>query len=208
MVERTYRNIIFDAGNVLVDLDIPKAERLFQEWMNLTFLDANGQDLQTFHALETGHIDADAFIRYFIQRSKVPIQAAQIRAAWNAMLVDIPLQRLEMLMQLRKNHRVFILSNTNEIHLAWVASHLQQLCGKTDFGQFVDRAFYSCRMGMRKPDPNIYLKMLTDGNINPAESIFFDDHLENIEAANSVGLHGILVDPREEIIELVPKYLT
>ena len=202
------KNVVFDLGNVIIDLDIHRADVALKEMTGIGFSDANGDDLQTFLDFEMGKIEEAIFLNYFIKKAARPIQAWDMINAWNAMLLCIPEPRLDMIATLKNSYRTYFLSNTNETHLRWVDRYLSKNSKKyQSLESLVDKAFYSYKMGCRKPDKSIYTKMLEEGEINPSETIFFDDNADNIEAARLCGIHAILVKPDDEIITLVAKYL-
>ncbi len=199
-------NVIFDLGNVIIDLDIPRAERAFQD-LGLSFSNAKAADLQNFLDFECGKISEELFINHLIKRAGNNVQAVDIMNAWNAMLVGIPLARLDLMRRVRDGYQTYILSNTNETHLRWVGRYLDRKYAFSSLDQFVHRAFYSNEMGYRKPNPEIYQQLLADEQLSPQATLFFDDHPDNIAAANQLGINAILVDPKEEIIDLVDYYL-
>lgn len=202
------QNVVFDLGNVIIDLNIPRAESAFEELMGISFLEATNGDLDAFLDFETGKIEEAIFINYFIERAHKPIQALDVINAWNAMLVGIPEQRLQMVASLNSSYRTFFLSNTNETHLRWVGNYLtQNFPNYESLDSLVETAFYSHKMGCRKPDAEIYDMMLELGVMNPEETVFFDDNDENLEAARQKGINTMLVKPDDDLVVLVGKYL-
>ncbi|MCB0665453.1 MAG: HAD family phosphatase [Saprospiraceae bacterium] len=207
MAHSTLKNLIFDLGNVIIDLDFRASEDRLLELANVSFVKPSEEDLQVFIDFECGHIPEAVFLNYLIRRSGGKAQAVDLIRAWTAMLARIPYQRLAMLQSLRRQYQVFILSNTNETHIRWVDGHLKEKFKINRLADLVDRAFYSHDLKTRKPEPDIYLKMLKLANIKPEQSLFFDDHAPNIEAAQKVGIQGHIVSPQDEITEIVPAVL-
>ena len=188
-------------------MNIPKSDAAFREMVGISFSEATAADLGTFRDYEIGKISEARFLNYFIKRADHTIQALDIINAWNAMLVEIPWQRLQMMKSLMERYRTFILSNTNETHLRWVGQYLKIHYDLNSLDSFVHSAYYSHKMGCRKPDREIYETLLRTEGLNPSETIFFDDNESNISAAKEQGLNVVLVDSEDEIIDLVPRFI-
>ena len=202
-----FKNIVFDLGNVIVDLDIPLAQQKFETLLGYSFMNAEGDDLETFLSFETGKISEAIFLNFFIKKAGGNTQARDVLDAWNSMLVGIPAERLEMLLQLRKQYRTFFLSNTNPSHLRWVSNYLRNHHASAQLEDFVEKAYYSNELGLRKPDLGIFQTLLEQEQLIPNETLFFDDMLENIEAAKSLNIQAVHVLPTDEIIEVTRQYL-
>ncbi len=205
--ETNIKNVIFDLGNVIVDLDVPKSDQQLYEITGRKYSDASKEDLKTFHDFETGRIAEDIFLNYFIGKSKKSVQALDVINAWNAMLVNIPWARLEMMRKLKDHYQVFILSNTNETHIRWTNHYIQTRYQEAGFKSFVHHALYSHQLQARKPDADIFEKVLATYQLVPQETIFFDDHPENVAGAKQLGIQAILVQPEDEIIHIVDRLL-
>jgi glucose-1-phosphatase len=181
--------LIFDLGGVILNLD---QERTFRAFMNLgARLEDINKESTIFNDFETGRIDADAFRQYFLTVFKGNISAQQIDDAWNAMLLDLPAGRLDMLRAFRKQFKLFLLSNTNSIHIdsfnGYLAKHHQGL----DWLGLFDKVYYSYEIGHRKPDKSIYEYVLEDQRLTAGECIFIDDSKTNLAGAREAGLHTI-----------------
>lgn len=204
---REVKNLIFDLGNVIVDLDLAASDKQLRHLTGLSWLEASGQDLEIFLDFECGRIQEALFLNYLIDRSQKDVQAVELIKAWNAMLVEIPLQRLLMLKRLKTKYQVYLLSNTNETHIRWVDHYLKSNYNINSLSDVVHTAFYSHELLCRKPDQEIYHQVLDRAGIKAEESVFFDDNHENIGAAQNLGIISILVDPEEEITTVVPSIL-
>ncbi len=200
------QNLIFDLGNVIVDLDIQASEDLFFKHTGISFMTARGSDLKTFDDYECGLIPEAVFLNHFLKKSH-KLQAGDMISAWNAMLVDIPLQRVLMLKKLSTKYRVYILSNTNETHIRWVDRYLQERYEMKSFDEVVHKAFYSHQLHARKPDVEIYQKVIARTGVVPNETLFFDDNEMNVMAAHTLGVHAEIVSPGDEIVDLLPEIL-
>ncbi len=123
-------------------------------------------------------------------------------ACWNAMLLDIPTERLQLLQRLKKEYRIFLLSNTNEIHLKKFNAILKNSSGHESMDVFFHKAYYSHRMKMRKPDTEIFEFVLKENQLNPAETIFLDDNVSNLEGASLAGIQTFHVEYPDLIFTL------
>ena len=206
-----FKNVIFDFGNVLFDLDLPGIGRTFREMLGDEEAEAARQKLErdkVFLLYETGGLSTREFIDALRFSSDPPLSEEQVLKAWNCIFLDMPAPRLDMLLELRRRYQVFLLSNINEMHERWIADYMLRSHGITDFeARFFDGVYYSHLVRLRKPQPEIYEYMLADAELNPAETIFFDDLPENIEAARALGIHGVVKPPEVEIRDVVRELL-
>jgi glucose-1-phosphatase len=203
----TIRNIIFDLGGVLLNLDYALTSKAFLA-LGMRDFDANftqAQQVGWFDAFDKGSISPDEFRRFL--RPHLPINTTDeaIDEAWNAMLLNLPIERLDLLRALGKRYRIFLLSNTNEIHVAAFSAYLQTTYGIPDFSDYFERWYYSCRIGMRKPDAEIFQYVLSENKLLAAETLFIDDSKQHIKGAMHVGLHTLFMPPEENINSLLKK---
>jgi epoxide hydrolase-like predicted phosphatase len=197
------KNIVFDFGGVLLDIDYnltyEAMKKILHADFNPEFLSEDVKKI--FYEFETGKSSVETFL-WNIQRmakKEVP-HGKEIIDAWNAMLIGWDGSKFDLLLALRKKYNVFLLSNTNELHLDWVYADLVKNHKITDFDdQFFDKTFYSHIMGYRKPDAEIYYYVTKLTNVVPGETLFIDDLPQNIEAAKQVGWHGYLHNPADNL---------
>ena len=141
-----------------------------------------------FERFERGQISADDFLARFVELAERPIDKAQVKMAWNAMLLDLPAQRINSLQKLRaKGHRLFLLSNINEIHLEEVRKIIREQHGALDFDGLFEKAYYSHEIGRRKPDISTYQWLAEDAGILAQDTLFVDDNADNIKGAREAG---------------------
>jgi putative hydrolase of the HAD superfamily len=126
----------------------------------------------------------------------------EIRKAWNAMLLSFREKSLQFLERIRPKYKTYLLSNTNYVHIAAFKETLHQQIGVKTLEEYFDQAFYSCEIGLRKPDPACYDWVLKNVEIEPAETLFIDDSLHNIEGAKKAGLQTIHLLPNVKIEDL------
>ncbi|MGL4597894.1 MAG: HAD family hydrolase [Bacteroidia bacterium] len=201
------RNIIFDLGGVLLNLDYTLTSKAFIA-LGMRDFDAiytQAKQVGWFDAFDKGELTAEEFRN--LLRTHLPENTSDlsIDLAWNAMLLDLPRKRLDMLRVLGKDYRIFLLSNTNEIHVAAFSNYLQTTYGISDFSDYFERWYYSCRMGMRKPDAEIFQHVLTENKLLAAETLFIDDSIQHIAGAKSIGLQTLFLPAGEEIDLLLKK---
>lgn len=182
-----YRNIIFDFGGVLVDLD---KQRVLDEFRKLGFDAAPYIGLYAqgglFAAHEKGDVDDDAFL------GSIDCDATREEkvAAWCSMLTGVPLRRREAILRFGQTHRVFLLSNTNSLHWQMSLDKWWNADGHC-LEDYFERAFLSFEMHQCKPGTEIFETAIREAGLNPAETLFIDDSSINCEAAASVGLQTL-----------------
>lgn len=191
------RHIILDLGGVILNIDYKKTEQAFTELGIADFGERYSQLRQTelFDKLETGRSNRQEFINALRGICGDQTTDDQIVNAWNAMLLDIPLRRLQILQQLQLHFDLFLLSNTNEIHEEAFNKILKTQCGFNSMGMFFDKVYYSHRVGMRKPDKEVFQLILDQNSLDPAKTLFVDDSPQHIEGAKALGIQTIYLEP-------------
>jgi glucose-1-phosphatase len=182
--------IIFDLGGVLLDLDQGKTLRAFAR-RGLDLEDVN-EASPIFADFETGKISAVDFRHGIRTLFKGNITDTEIDEAWNAMLLDTYEERFNILEGLRKQFRIYLLSNTNSIHIDWVRDYLHKNFGLERWDSLFDKQYLSYEIGLRKPNKDIYEYVLKDIQKEPQECLFIDDSYANIKGAASAGIHTLL----------------
>ncbi|MEC5147896.1 HAD family phosphatase [Chitinophaga sp. 212800010-3] len=198
------KNIIFDLGGVILNINYQLTNDAFTNLGVKNFHELyslfHGSNL--FNNLETGHITAQEFVAAMHEHLPGNVTDEQIINAWNAMLLDFPLQRLQLLQQLRQHYNLYLLSNTNAIHLNAFNKILQESRGIPSLGSFFDKAYYSHLMGCRKPEKESYLMVINENGLIAGETLFVDDLQANIEGANAVGLQTIHLQTPKTILDI------
>lgn len=190
----TIRNILFDLGNVIIDLDIPRTESALKKLLGAAADEVLGyfESRDLFAQYEIGKIKEETFLWAFQHAAKKSLDPLDLIKAWNAMLLGIPQQRLEMLEKLKEQYRLYLFSNTNETHLRWVRLYLRRNFNMYDFDErYFQKSYYSHLIGMRKPDVSAFEFILKDAGISGAETLFIDDMAENVAGAKKVGMKTI-----------------
>lgn len=204
---KNIRNIILDFGGVILNIDYKLTEQAFIDLGVTDFQQRYSQMQQTelFDLLETGKISGDEFIVSLKKSIGLDIADHQIIAAWNAMLLDLPLRRLQILQQLQLHYNLFLLSNTNEIHELAFNKTLKTLTGFDSIGVFFDKIYFSHRVGMRKPNAEIFQHILDENSLKAEHTLFIDDSPQHIEGAKSLGIQTIYLEPGMTIEEHIFK---
>lgn len=190
------KNIIFDYGNVIFEIDFRIAQAALAQIgiPNIeTFFGHKGHD-NLFNELETGAITPAQFrdgIRLKARNSALTDQ--QIDAAWNSLLIGVAPDLHDLLLAVGKNYRIFLLSNTNQIHYDYIMNYLKQEFDIDNNDHLFERAYYSHEMKLRKPHIEIFEQVIKDNNLIPAETLFIDDSPQHLAGAKLAGLHTLLM---------------
>ncbi len=194
-MNKNIKNIIFDFGRVILNLNEEKTitglENLlkidFKDFYNLAVGDAD------LHKYETGQTSSKDFIKALVKIAPEGTNAEDIIAAWNAMLGDVPFETIELLKELRTKYRIFLLSNTNELHVNAFEANMKKQGIKETLQELFEEVWYSNEIGMRKPHTETYTKLMNSVNIKPEETLFLDDRQENLDGAIKAGLNVQLI---------------
>ena len=198
------KNIIFDLGGVLLNIDYQKTKLSFEE---LGFNEFDKMYSQysadmLFSELETGKVSNENFLDYLVKAGDGKITSQQITRAWNAMLLDFRLASLDFLEGLSRKYKLYLLSNTNAIHLQAFNEIFKKETGKPSLDAYFTKAYYSNDIGYRKPNEDIFEFVLKDAGIIAGETLFIDDSYNNIETAKKMGFETHLLLAGEKIEDL------
>ncbi|MDE3143109.1 MAG: HAD family phosphatase [Bacteroidota bacterium] len=198
------KNIIFDLGGVFMNLDYRKMEQSFIDLgiTNFSELFTQHHSSPLFEDLETGKISNEEFYAGLRKIAQVNLSDSQIRDAWNAVLLDFPAERIDWLVEIKKKYNIYLFSNTNQIHYDAFMEIFKAQTGKHDFNQYFIKAYYSQELGLRKPYKESYQKIIDEQKLIPAETLFIDDTLKNIEGAKQVGLQTFHLAPPMTVLDL------
>lgn len=193
--------IIFDFGDIFINLDKQAPITKFKK-LGLTEWNSELDDLNI--QFEIGKITYDQFLAGF-QKQMPNASVAEILDAWNSVLLDFPLYRLEFLQLLSKKYRLFLLSNTDSIHIATFEKEVGASF-YSDFYQCFEKVYFSFEIGKRKPNPEAYQYIINKHELSPKRTLFVDDKKENTDAAAALGLHvWNLQVGKEDVVDLFDK---
>lgn len=201
-IHKDIQNIIFDLGEVIVDLDFSKTEQGFQSLLDLPKEAVYSYQTQSkvFDLFERGKITSTEFRKELCILADKQLNDASIDSAWNAMLIAIPKDKIKLVQNLRLNYQTFVLSNTNEIHIDFVNQHLLPEHKLSNLDEIFDFVYYSHEIGERKPDLEAFQYIIEKHGILVSETLFIDDKLENILAAESLGLKTWHLTNRDDLL--------
>jgi len=193
------KNIVFDFGNVFLNLDL---EGALQNALNLFELKTFPEDMNAINCLyEQGLMSTEEFIEFY-QDNFPDLSEQDIYDTWNFMLKDFPQDRMEFLKKLKSEsqYKLILLSNTNELHINWVK---EQVTFYNDFKNCFDAFYLSHEIHLRKPNTDVFEFVLKENNINSENSLFIDDNKENTTAAKKLGFNIWNINPKtEDVMDL------
>lgn len=195
-MKREYTTIIFDLGGVIINLNKQNCIDAFKELGYSSIDKMLGEYKQggEFLALEEGRLSPEEWRDNVRKSIASPVTDKQIDDAFNAFLVDIPIEKLQMLRLLKNKYRIAMLSNTNKVMFESKIPELFKIEGLT-IDDYFDDFFLSYKMGMSKPSPEIFIKVAEDLGINPYEALFIDDSQANVDTASKLGFQTMCVEP-------------
>ena len=197
-------NIIFDLGNVILNIDYQNTIDAFEKIgvPDASIFYSKSSQLNIFNQLETGHISKQNFILE-IQKFVPKASASQIINAWNAILQDLPNERIEILKDIKDKFSIFLLSNTNTIHIEKIIDKL----GKKKYEEFYnlfDKVYYSHEVKLRKPNADIFKLVIKENCLSIKNTLFIDDSIQHIESAKKIGLKTYHLDGNETVESIFP----
>ncbi|MDB5248741.1 MAG: family phosphatase [Segetibacter sp.] len=198
------KNIIFDLGGIFIEIHFAKTEEAFtslgvNNWSRF-YTQSTASTL--FENLETGKFTPEEFYEGFRKETGLNLTNEQIKDSWNAMLGAFPVERLKWLEEIGKRYNIYLYSNTNAIHYDAFQKIFRECTGKQSFDDYFIKAHYSHELGLRKPYPQSYTKLLEIENLKAEETLFIDDTAKNIEGANQAGLQTVLLLPPKTVFDL------
>lgn len=206
------KNLIFDLGNVILRLDQAATANAFKALGATQFPHlSQHSSSKTIVDYETGKISAEDFRLQVRAAIGLPesVTDAEFDQAWNAMLLDFPKGRLELMRTLKKDlgYKVYLLSNTNAIHIEYVDKVCLKDYKEGTLHPFFDKVYYSHEIGHRKPSKEAFEHILNDQGLKANETLFLDDMLENVEAAKKCDLQAAQVDAETDLGFLQLRFL-
>jgi glucose-1-phosphatase len=204
MIPTQIKNIIFDFGGVLFDIDYHAPVRAFRALGLDRFEEIYSQAAQRpeFDLLETGKIDNESFMQFL--HSFVPhASRKEVDDAWNCILLQLWPEKVALVKSLRdQGYRTFLLSNTNAIHVAEFEKMIDAAMGLSDFRSAFEKVYYSNEIGIKKPYPQTFLTVCEWNNLIPGETMFIDDSKQHVDGAAAAGLVAVHLTPEMKLEEL------
>ena len=198
------KNIIFDLGGVIINIDYDKSirelQKLCKDNCNIQF--SQKEQSQLFDMFETGVHSPEKFRDNLRNTYHIKATDEEIDAAWNAMLLDIPKERIDLLLELGKYYRIFLFSNTNAIHLKRFNEIVAHSFTIPSLDSLFEQSYYSHLISKRKPDPLAFELILDQNGLNREETLFIDDSIQHIESAKKIGIQTLHLQPPLTINQL------
>lgn len=195
------KNIIFDLGGVILDIDesivYKELEKMGIKTSELTH---NKEFMEIMSKFDIGVYTAPTFrkkMKALLGQEKMTDQ--KFDSIWNAMLLDIPRERIEAIEQIKRHYKIFLMSNTNEIHYDLYIRDLQLRFGYNEFDELFNKSYFSFAEHLEKPDPCFFELILDHEKLVPEETLFIDDTAANIKVAKSLGIKTYHIS-REELV--------
>jgi glucose-1-phosphatase len=204
------KNIIFDLGGVILDIDYQLTSKAFMALGLKNFDDIYSQKKQQhfFDDFEKGILSVKRFRKEIKNYLPERVTNENIDDAWNSMLLTIPVGRIDWLNELNRKYRIFLLSNTNEIHKKAFRKIVNGEVGYDVFDDVFEKCYYSSELKMRKPDTQIFIHVLEQSNLNPSETLFIDDSPQHVNGAQKAGIHAIHLQLGKKVEDLVSELLS
>lgn len=197
-------NIIFDWGGVIINIDYTRTRQAFID-LGFDGFDeyfSQHQQMEVFNKLDVGKISGEDFFKEIKKIMPDGAGIEQVRDAWNAMLLDFPGENFELLKKLKEEYRTFLFSNTNEPHLEYYFPKVEEKFGLATIDPLFEKAYYSCRFGMRKPNPESFQKILDENALEPGETLFIDDSPQHLEGASKTGIRTYHLKHPEKLTDV------
>jgi HAD superfamily hydrolase (TIGR01509 family) len=199
------KNIVFDLGGVLLNLDYNKTAEAFKKlgYNNFDAMYSQFKADELFEKLETGKVSEQDFFRVLQKAADKPITDEQLIEAWCAMLLDFRTDSLAYLATLSKKYNLYLLSNTNSIHFTAFHHLFKKQLGNVFLDDYFTKVYYSHYIGLRKPHKEVYEFIVKDAGFVPSETLFIDDSWPNLAEAEALGMKTHLLLPQERIEQLL-----
>eukprot|EP01060_Flectonema_neradi_P041315 TRINITY_DN9779_c0_g1_i2.p1 TRINITY_DN9779_c0_g1~~TRINITY_DN9779_c0_g1_i2.p1 ORF type:complete len:222 (+),score=13.90 TRINITY_DN9779_c0_g1_i2:49-666(+) len=196
--------IIFDLGGVVINLSYDATTNAFEKLGMGSVKDEYSQASQStlYDNVETGKISPEQFIMEMMKKFPPSIQSSEVTDAWNAMILDLPEGRVEFLLELKAKYKIFLLSNTNALHIEKVLENWSKT-SKIPPHEVFDKIYYSHEVGMRKPNVCVFEHVLREQNLDASKTLFIDDSFQHIVGARKAGIEAIHLQPGETIEALL-----
>lgn len=196
--------IIFDFGGVILDIDFSKMNKAFAGLGIIDFKEIYSQQNadHLFRHLEEGKLNEQEFYDAFRRSIQLPLSNEQIRNAWNSLLVSYRKEALSTINKIKHKYRLFLLSNTNSIHVEAFNKIYKEQIGEGSLDDYFDKVYYSHIMGYRKPGKEAFEYVVKENNLSAAETLFIDDSIQNIKPAEELGIQTIFLKPGMGIEDL------
>ncbi len=198
------KNIIFDYGNVIFDINFSNAQKAFEALgvENVSHFFSHAGQHPLFDSFDRGLISRyDFFNGIRLAAKDYTLTDAAIQDAWNSLLLGVHAQNHEVLLEVKQHYKSFLLSNNNEIHYEWILEHLQSVHDLSGLDPFFEKMYLSHQVGIRKPDIAIFEKILKENDLSADETLFIDDSPQHLITAKELSIHTLLMDKSPSMLK-------
>jgi FMN phosphatase YigB (HAD superfamily) len=198
------KNIIFDYGNVIFNIDFKKVQQAFRGLgvQNVEDFFDHKKQHPVFDLLDRGEISNAGFRDKIRELTHKPeLTDTQIDDAWNSIFIDTPVAYIDLLKKVKGKYRTFLLSNTNAIHEIFFTDYIKKNFGLDSNDPLFEKVYYSHLVGKRKPEAAIFKQVLNENHLKPEETLFIDDSPQHLEGAKKLGIHTFLMTAPDNIID-------
>ncbi len=198
--------IIFDLGGVLLDINYQLTIEAFNNLGCSDFKSIYNQQKQSqlFDDFETGKVSSETFRKSLQKQMQFSISNVEFDNAWNKLLLQLPEKRIELLEKLNKKFSLFLLSNTNEIHIKAFKKIISSSIGYERFENCFKKVYFSSQIGNRKPNASCFEMVLSENKLSAAKTLFIDDSIQHVEGAYKIGIKTLLIESGEELVSIFP----
>jgi len=199
----SFKNILFDLGGVILDINIQATLKLFYEmgFPSEMLQFPNSMNTDVYFKYQTGKLDTGQFRDEIRKTSGVDMTNQALDDAWNAMIVRFPKERVELLKVLSKRYNLYMLSNTSALHVQVFEKMFLDLAGES-MHKIFKKIYYSHEIGWHKPDKEAWEYVIKDSGIKAEETLFLDDDIHNIKASQELGFQAIHIHERTHLMNL------
>lgn len=203
-IPQNIKNILFDFGGVIINLNLNASIAAFEALRgpNATISFNQWTKYGVEPAFEKGELSSKQFCDRMRELLDNPVPDEAIHKAWNAMILDIPAQRIRKIEELKQSYRVFLLSNTSEIHYNLYTNRFVKDYEYKSWNELFEQSWFSHLVGIRKPDPKIFRLLLNEKELKAEETLFIDDSKANTDAAEKLGFAVLYLEPGMDILDL------
>jgi len=201
--QSNFKNILFDLGGVILDINIQATLKLFYElgFPSELMQIPNSMTTDLYYRYETGKLSTEEFRHQIRLTAGVEISDQAFDKAWSAMLVGFPKERIDLLQVLSKRYRLYMLSNTSALHVKVFEKMYLDAAGESIHKVF-KKIYYSHEIGWYKPELGAWEHVIKDAAIKPEETLFLDDNIHNIKASQELGFQAIHIHERTNLMNL------
>lgn len=201
------RNLLLDMGGVILNVSYQKVIDTFKSYgiENFDKVYTQAAQVEIIDRFEEGDCSAEEFRAGVRKLLNKDLTDEQIDSAWFSMILDIPMDVIRLLDELKKKYRLFLFSNTNVLHIEYLKGEFRRRLGYDFFGTMFEKAFFSNEIQCRKPHPESFAKVLELAGIKAEETLFIDDSPQHLEGAKKVGLNTYWLTGGETLVDLHSK---